>query len=76
MRQAGGRIGLCHVRLLFWRMSNLAIDEFRRFRYNGGTPTVVGLLYTVSFAPLYTTVAGYFSTLQPVSPRRWPRQRR
>ncbi len=42
----------------------LAIDEFVAFRYNEGTPPVVGLLYTVSFAPLYTTADGYFSTLQ------------
>ena len=50
-------------------LQNLAIDEFATFQYNGGTPTVVGLLYTVSFAPLYTTVAGYLSTLDRVPPR-------
>ena len=46
----------------------LAIDEVSSFRYNEDTPPVVGLLYTVSFAPLYTTAVGYFLPSSLVSP--------
>ena len=64
MRQAEGRSGLCRppdaLRRRLIHKPNLAIDEIARFQYNGVTPSAVGLLYTVSFAPLYTTVVGYF----------------
>jgi hypothetical protein len=39
------------------------IDGLAPILYNKVTPTVVDMLYTVSFAPLYTTAAGYYSTL-------------